>query len=173
MASSDSASKRRSLPRGFVVGIAFVYAVGFAALVIMGSGIESVLRSTDDPFGFGVYVAGAGPAIILLSTLFFAIAALRAGLAANRGNLRVSFMRLVGIVVTVWVSTLLADLIVGITVDPRGIRWAGYTIFGYVLAGPGWIIAAAAVVAGLAYLGTLRWQHLNGATRQFAQPEDE
>ena len=161
------------LIRGFVIATAFLFAGGYASLVLLGSGISSVLSGKDDPFSFGqLALPGWGVVLTVATAIFFALAAARAGMSSNG---RVRILSILGITLTTWFSGLVFEVITGLIYagrDPLAAAIAG--VFGYFSSQDevGLIIFAAAAIAGWAYLGTLRWQARNAETRQFAHPED-
>ncbi len=187
------------LTRAFTVGIAFIFAGGFGALVILGSGIASVVRNTDDPLGFGVYVAGYGVVVIVACAIVFALAAMRAARGFLRPRIprsrtrsrlpcdsesadarpapspdpRVRFTAVVGITATTFACALVINALAAVLIDPRGVSWLGYAFFVFLLNGPALIILVSAAITGWAYLGSLRWQYLNAGSKQFADPSDD
>jgi hypothetical protein len=155
----------RPVPKSFIVAVAFVFAVGFAALVLLGAGITSVLTNADEPLTFGDNLPGFGIPLTVIAALCFALAAIRAGL---RFRNRVRWGAVLGIALTTWVCGFIAEAIATLAFNRFGVGDLVFAILAFIFQPPGWIIFGSALLAGWAYLGTLGWQQRNGSTKQFA-----
>jgi len=145
--------------------MAFIFAVGFAALVLLGAGITAVLTNADEPLTFADNLPGFGPILTVIAALAMAIASIRAGLGF-RG--RVRFGSIVGIALTTWACGFIAEAVATLIYNKFGGADLIFAVLAFVFQPPGWIIFASALLAGWAYLGTLRWQDRNADTKQFA-----
>jgi len=155
----------RPVPKTFIVGVAFIFAVGFAALVLLGAGFVSLVTNADEPLTFADNLPGFGIILTVIASVCFALAAIRSGLRF-RGRVRLGVV--LGIALTTWVCGFVAEAIATLSVNKFGAGDVVFAILAFLFQPPGWIIFISALVAGWAYLGTLRWQQRNGATKQFA-----
>ena len=152
---------------GFIVGTAFLFAVAFGAVAIMGLGMLAVLLDSDNPFA--PLVQGAGVAALIAAALTWVLVSIRQGLRRDN-RLRLApiligaVSALVGFAVFYALFALLFDTAEAFT-----------TLVGLanLLRAPAtWLVTCAAMLASLSYVATLRWQARNAQTKQFAPPED-
>ena len=150
----------------FIVGAAFLFACGYGALVIMGLGGIAFALESDEPVS--PYLQGYAPVALVLSALALLGVMLATGL--RRDN-RLRLWPIVYSTASALGAYLLGVVVVIVAVSP----WAGaisLAHIGQAIAAPAsLVVAIAAAVSALAFLGTLRWQARNAQTKQFAHPE--
>lgn len=154
-------------PTGYIVGTAFLFGVGFAALVILGLGAIAVMGDTDSPVS--PVLDGLAPIPLVISGLVCVAALVRHGL--KRDN-RLRWMPVLSTsVVTVLGYAISVALV--ILVFQRWEPATSWLHIGQAVVAPATVVVfVAAATSAWAYFGTLRWQARNAETKQFAHPED-
>ena len=151
----------------FIVGMAFLYGVAAAAVLIMGLGIVTVVTVNDNPFEPLVQVPALTAAIIAMVLLIGALI-----LAGLRRDNRLRWTRIAGITGGVLLAYFAGYLIVSIlTSGSDGLLVALSALFLFVSPAT-LVIVVATAAATWGYFGTLRWQVRNADTKQFLTPED-
>ena len=151
----------------FIVGLALLYGVAAAAVLIMGLGIVTVVAANDDPFEPLVQGPALTAAIIAMVLLIGALI-----LAGLRRDNRLRWTRVAGITAGVLLAYFGAYVVVSIlTSGSDGLLVALSALFLFVSPAT-LVILVAAGAATWGYFGTLRWQARNADTRQYLTPED-
>ncbi len=151
----------------FIIGMALLYGVAAAAVLIMGLGIVTVVAATDNPFAPLVQ----GPALTAAIIALLVLIVLLIVVGLRRDN-RVRWTRIAGTSGLVVLAYLVAFVIVSIlTSGSDGLLVALSALFLFVSPAT-LVIAVATVAATWGYFGTLRWQVRNADTKQFASPDD-
>jgi len=151
----------------FIVGMAFLYGVAGAAVLIMGLGLVTVVAETDNPFE--PLVQGPALTAIAIAMVLLMVALMALGL--RRDN-RLRWTRIVGITGGVLLVYFVAYAVMSIlTSGSDGFSVALSALFVFVSPAT-LVILVATVVATWAYFGTLRWQARNADTKQFSSPDD-
>ena len=154
-------------PTSFIVGMAFLYGVAAAAVVIAGLGMVTVVTETDNAFAPLVQGAGVVALIVALASLIGALAVI----GLRRDN-RVRGVRIAAITAGVLIVYLLAYAITIVAVShDDGFVVALTAVF--VFASPATLVVVVATAAATwAYFGTLGWQARNADTRQYLGADD-
>ena len=151
----------------YIVGTAFLFGVGFGALVILGLGAIAVALNSDDPVS--PYLGALAPIALILAGFAFIGAVIRRGL--RRDN-RLRVWPVVEASLTTVIVYALA-VIVTMVVFWRWEPASSLAHIGQALSSPAsLVILLAAALSSWAYFGTLRWQARNAETRQFAPGEE-
>ena len=151
----------------FIVGMALLYGVAAAAVLIMGLGIVTVVAANDNPFAPLVQGPALTAAIIALLVLIGVLIVV----GLRRDN-RLRWTRIAGTSGLVLLAYLVVYAIVSIlTNGSDGLLVALSALFLFVSPAT-LMIAVATVAASWGYFGTLRWQVRNADIKQFASPED-
>ena len=151
----------------FIVGIALLYGVAAAAVLIMGLGVVTVVAANDDPFAPLVQGPALTAAIISMLVLMGTLV-----IVGLRRDNRLRWTRIAGITGGVLLAYFVAYVVVSIlTSGSDGLLVALSALFLFVSPAT-LVIVVATAAATWGYFGTLRWQVRNADTRQFASPED-
>jgi hypothetical protein len=151
----------------FIVGMALLYGVAGAAVLIMGLGLVTVVVANDNPFEPLVQGPALTASVIAMVVLVGALIVV----GLRRDN-RLRLTRIVGITGCVLLAYLVAYAVMSIlTSGSDGLSVALSALF--VLVSPATlVILVATAVATWGFFGTLRWQARNADTKQFSSPDD-
>jgi hypothetical protein len=151
----------------FIVGMAFLYGVAGAAVMIMGLGLVTVVAATDNPFDPLVQ----GPALTAIAIAMVVLVGALIFVGLRRDN-RLKWARIAGITVGVLLVYLVAYAVVSIlTSGSDGLLVALSALLVFVSPAT-LVMLVASVVTTWGYFGTLRWQARNADTQQFSSPDD-
>ena len=150
----------------FIVGAAFLFAAAFGAVAIMGLGMLAVVLDTDNPFA--PLVQAAGVFALIGAALVWVLVSIRQGLRRdNRVRWTPVLVGAASALVAFSVIYAVFALIFDAAAGPEALAHLAN-----VPSAPAtWLVAIAAALASLSYIGTLRWQARNAETKQFAPPE--
>ena len=154
-------------PTGYIVGTAFLFCAGYAALVILGLGAIAVMFNTDSPVS--PVLGGLAPIPLVVSGLVLVSATVRHGLKRDN-RLRVAPIARATVLTVAGYAVSVALVIVLFRHWEPATSWLD--IVQAIVTPAAVVVIAAAAISAWAYFGTLRWQARNAETKQFAHPED-
>lgn len=151
----------------FVVGTAFLFGAGYAALVLLGLGAIAVTANTDNPVP--AVAGGFGPLALIISGLAATVGMIVHGLHRDNRIRLAPVLIIAGVALLTYVAALALIMLVSGDWDAQSY---GPRLVTAVLAPASIVVLVSAAAAAWAYVGTLRWQAWNAETKQFAHPDD-
>jgi hypothetical protein len=152
---------------GFVVGTAFLFGAGYAALVLLGLGAIAVTANTDNPVP--AVAGGLAPVALVISGLAATVGMITHGLRRDNRIRLVPVLVVAAFTLAAYMAALALILLTGGDWDAQAY---GPRLVTAVLAPASIVVLVSAAAAAWAYVGTLRWQARNAETKQFGHPED-